>query len=156
LGRKHDILQCYGGPVRGHVILHTIKKVSKSRKCQPGLNYILITPKIKLTNKDLHPLKISNDRHLRVFKGFCKWNKGRLTSEIERGCWFVAKCPPSILFPPHDESSLKDKSFLKSLDLRVDPDLWSKVLRLLGGEYYHFSHVLPPPPMIQARLVVQP
>jgi len=155
LGLRPHTLQCYGGPVRGHIILHTIKNVSKSYTCQPGLNYILLTPRTKLTAKDLRPFKNHDGRHYRVFKGFSKWNPGQLTSEIERGCWFIAKCPPSILFPPHDESSLEDEVFPTSLDLRVDPNLWSKLLRLLGGEYYHFSHVLPPPPMIQARLVVE-
>lgn len=139
----------FGGPVKGDIILHTDKDIPKSKACKshPGLYYI--PPKTKLKRKTIIPFNKISPKQYCVYKGHAKWEPGQLESEIEQGFWWIARCPTSYLFSPQGKEVDGNE-----LDMSVPVDMWAKILRELGGEYYHFSHVPPPPQIVNARRVL--
>jgi len=134
--RKHVY---YGGSVSGTVVLHTRKNIPKSHSIGNGLYYNVST----ISNSKLirHCNKFT--KNYRVFLGYAEWHPSQLTSELENGWWFLARCPPSLLFSKKSiikTHSTPKKAITEKLDLTSNQEMWSKVLRLMGGEFYHFSH----------------
>jgi putative AlgH/UPF0301 family transcriptional regulator len=146
----------YGGPAKGMFILHTRKDIPKSHLLGDGLYFSQSKYNSKLFRQ------ITSTKNYRLCVGSAEWFPGQLNSEIEKSWWFPVRCPYSVLFPkksntraiiypdPDLVSSGRRKKEIREkegevsiteLDLTTHSDeLWSKVLRLMGGEYYHFSH----------------
>jgi len=85
----------FGGPVSGAVLLHTRKGFPKSQLCADGVYYTQFTQ----LNKKLVRQYSSSLKNVRVFLGYSEWYPGQLQSEIDKGWWFLARCPLSVLFP---------------------------------------------------------
>jgi len=149
----------YGGHMNGIFILHTRKDIPKSHLLGDGLYFS------QLKNNTKSFRKITSTKNYRICMGYAEWVPGQLNAEIEKSWWFPVRCPYSVLFPtksnttraildPISSSSSSPRGQKKEtirekrgevsiteLDLTTHSDeLWSKVLRLMGGEYYHFSH----------------
>jgi len=112
-------------------------------------------------------LKNLSPTDYRLFVSVCKWTPAALASEIASGEWFVLKCPPELIFPyykkninsPKDQkpellgselsssqpTDTSSSSGIANLDLSFpdekNSDLWKKLMRSLGGEYYIFSFI---------------
>jgi putative AlgH/UPF0301 family transcriptional regulator len=136
----------HGGPVKGIFLLHTRKDTPRSHLLGDGLFY----SQINSFNSKIIRQIANTSKNYRLLMGYAEWAPGQLMTEIEKGWWFPAKCPLSILFPrklknrPDDTiysaRGTKKEKDASELDLTTSDEMWSKVLRLMGGEYYHFSH----------------
>jgi len=125
-------------------LLHTLSNPSSS----PVLDSLWVTP---ISSHD--QIKQFPPSAGRVYCSISKWSTAQLASDIESGNWFLAQCPMELLFPmksitvPNENySELEDHNLISSvIDLSEDSptpsEIWKKLMRSMGGEYYIFSYI---------------
>jgi putative AlgH/UPF0301 family transcriptional regulator len=119
-------------------LLHTQSYTQAS----PVLDYLWLTP---IQSHD--QIKLFPPSAGRVYCSISKWSTAQLTAEIEAGHWFLAQCPIELLFPmkaiPAEYNP--QGSDISIIDLTDDgttnSDIWKKLMRSMGGEYYIFSFI---------------
>jgi len=141
-----------GGPLVGKILLHTLRNQEHSHKVVEGLYYTLHPEAIEeITTTE-------RARDFRLFVGYCSWLPGQLVDELDRGYWFLAQSPLNVLFQVDKYNSIdfNDTSDVSKIIEQAEPGrqhllqaaftykMWTRILRNMNGEFYHFAHVFQP------------
>jgi len=133
-----------GGSKRGCVVLHTLKDHDGSQYCADGLYFTTNKEPEKLADLFQRLNSTPQGRNFRIFEGYAGWCEGELEQEIEQRWWFVARCPLHSIFKDNLDhtlpQSLKGHNQIDFSDHGTSGQLWSNILQLMGGEFYHFAH----------------
>jgi len=113
---------------------------------------------------NLSPQEEDNYRHLDLIKR----ERSQLDLDIQHGYWFLATCPPNVLFKEKtpefqdiegsplefvgESGTLSEKTSPVEYDFTMDDsDMWKKVLQLMGGECELCVYCVEKPDDQQAR-----
>lgn len=111
----------YGGPVKKDVVSYLHQHGDRVRSALPVLDGVYFSGQFE----DMQALMRDNETSYtdcRFFAGFSSWGPGQLDSEISEGSWFVTRGVRDLIFSTNAE------------------DLWSAVLRHMGGDYALLSN----------------
>lgn len=111
----------YGGPVKKDVVSYLHQHGDRVRSALPVLDDVYFSGQFE----DMQALMRDNETSYtdcRFFAGFSSWGPGQLDTEIREGSWFVTRGVRDLIFSTNAE------------------DLWSAVLRHMGGEYALLSN----------------
>ena len=115
----------YGGPVLNDefTVLHGFGEVEGSRKLCPGVfvgGSEELMDEVRLNNFD--------PRNALFIKGHASWVPGQLSSEIQKGVWYIAAASSHMILryanPPK-----------KNKDAAKGDKLWGDVLACMGGKF---------------------
>ncbi|MDE2957263.1 MAG: YqgE/AlgH family protein [Bacteroidota bacterium] len=106
----------FGGPVKKDVVSYLHRHGDRVRSALPVMPGVFFSGRFE----DIQTLirdEEASYTDCRFFAGFSSWGPGQLDSEISEGSWFVTRAVRELVFSARAQ------------------DLWSAVLRRMGGEY---------------------
>eukprot|EP01127_Copromyxa_protea_P013980 TRINITY_DN3821_c0_g1_i1.p1 TRINITY_DN3821_c0_g1~~TRINITY_DN3821_c0_g1_i1.p1 ORF type:complete len:126 (+),score=11.19 TRINITY_DN3821_c0_g1_i1:145-522(+) len=115
--------------------------MENSTSCGADLYYTTNIDTIKHIVHNAHPHQYN------VYRGYVHLGYEPLQKDIDKGQCIATKVPPHYLFSQQDGQlafeTITDDSQLPdpTTERKTDLILWSKMLSLLGGDYYQLAHI---------------